>query len=106
MKIELISKLSSKHASTVALAKVDACFAPVLKLARSNPLILSPGSNVRGGGRNHVLQDAAATAPILLGGAVHRLLRRSGGVDGGHQAALVKWSAINGLFPFRYCLAQ
>jgi DNA topoisomerase-3 len=35
-----------------------------------------------------VLQDAAAAAPVLVAGAVDRLLRGGGGVHGGHQAAL------------------
>src|SRR5690606_3906664 len=41
-----------------------------------------------GGGRNDVFQDAAATAPVLVGRTVDDLLAGGGGVDGGHQAAL------------------
>lgn len=46
------------------------------------------GLGSAGGGRDDVLQDAAPTAPILVRRAVHGLLRRSGRVHGGHQAAL------------------
>ena len=49
---------------------------------------LADGLGGAGGGRDDVLQDAAATAPVLLGGAVDGLLSRGGGVDGGHEAAL------------------
>ena len=40
------------------------------------------------GGRNHVLEDATATAPILLGRTVNRLLRSGCSVNRGHEAAL------------------
>ena len=49
---------------------------------------LADGLRRARGGRDHVLEDAAATAPILLGRAIDRLLRRRGGVDRGHEAAL------------------
>ena len=39
-------------------------------------------------GRNHVLEDAATAAPILLGRTVNRLLGGGSGVDRGHEAAL------------------
>ena len=38
--------------------------------------------------RDDVDRRRAAAAPVLLGGAVHRLLRRGVGVDRGHQAGL------------------
>ena len=49
---------------------------------------LADGLGRARGGRDHVLEDAAATAPILLGGAVNGLLRGGGGVDRRHEAAL------------------
>ncbi len=49
---------------------------------------LADGLRRARGGRDHVLEDAAAAAPVLLGRAVDRLLRRRGGVDRRHQAAL------------------
>src|SRR5690606_34527064 len=41
-----------------------------------------------GGGRDDVLEDATAAAPVLVGRAVDGLLGGGGGVHGGHQAAL------------------
>src|SRR5690606_15656364 len=41
-----------------------------------------------GAGRDDVLEDAAAAAPVLVGRAVDGLLGRGGGVHGGHQATL------------------
>mmetsp|Transcript_54776 Transcript_54776/g.108700 ORF Transcript_54776/g.108700 Transcript_54776/m.108700 type:complete len:210 (-) Transcript_54776:776-1405(-) len=38
------------------------------------------------GGRDDVSACAAAPAPVLVGGAVHHLLGRGHGVDGGHEA--------------------
>ena len=49
---------------------------------------LADGLGGAGGGGDHVLKDATAAAPVLLGGAVDGLLGGGGGVDGGHQAAL------------------
>lgn len=49
---------------------------------------LADGLGGAGGGGDHVLQDATAAAPVLLGGAVDGLLGGGGGVDGGHEAAL------------------
>ena len=40
------------------------------------------------GGRDDVFEDAAATAPVLLGRAVNGLLRSGCCVDGGHETAL------------------
>ena len=40
------------------------------------------------GGRNHVLEDATATAPILLGRTVNSLLGGGSGVNRGHETAL------------------
>ena len=40
------------------------------------------------GGRDDVARPGAATAPVLLGGAIHGGLGGSHGVAGGHQAAL------------------
>src|SRR6478736_8853314 len=49
---------------------------------------LAHGLGRAGRRRDDVLEDAAATAPILLRGTVDRLLRGGRGVHGGHQAAL------------------
>src|SRR5690606_31609154 len=49
---------------------------------------LADGLRGAGGGRDDVLQDAAATAPVLGRRAVDGLLGGGGGVHGGHQAAL------------------
>ena len=49
---------------------------------------LADGLGGAGGGRDDVFQDAAATAPVLVGRTVDGLLRGGGGVHGRHQAAL------------------
>ena len=47
---------------------------------------LTHGLGGAGGGRNDVLQDTAATAPILLGRTVNGLLGSGSSVNGGHEA--------------------
>ena len=58
---------------------------------------LTHGLCSTGGGRNDVLQDAAAAAPILLGRAVNGLLGSGCSVNGGHEAALYTEAVVQDL---------
>ena len=49
---------------------------------------LADGLGGTSGRRDDVAVDGAAAAPVLLGGAIHRLLGGGRGVDGGHKALL------------------